>query len=39
MSRGVAVVGVGQSKQAKKREVTIAALVREAVDGRWPTPS
>ncbi|AMU29856.1 thiolase domain-containing protein [Mycobacteroides abscessus] len=33
MSRGVAVVGVGQSKQAKKREVTIAALVREAVDG------
>jgi acetyl-CoA C-acetyltransferase len=31
MSRRVAVVGIGQSRQAKRREVTIAALVREAV--------
>jgi acetyl-CoA C-acetyltransferase len=28
----VAVVGVGQSKQAKRREVTVAGLVRESVD-------
>jgi len=28
----VAVVGIGQSKQARKRKVTIGALVREAVD-------
>ncbi|MFE3444225.1 thiolase domain-containing protein [Nocardia sp. NPDC059180] len=27
-----AVIGIGQSKQAKKREVTIGALVRESVD-------
>ena len=32
MSGRVAVVGVGQGKQAKKRDVSIAALVREAVD-------
>lgn len=32
MSGSVAVIGVGQSKQAKRREVTIGALVREAVD-------
>ncbi|MET0133253.1 MAG: thiolase domain-containing protein [Kibdelosporangium sp.] len=31
MSRALAVVGIGQSKQAKRREVTIGALVREAV--------
>jgi acetyl-CoA C-acetyltransferase len=31
MSTRVAVTGIGQSKQAKRREVTIAALVREAV--------
>lgn len=31
MSSPVAVVGIGQSKQAKRREVTIGALVREAV--------
>lgn len=31
MSQRVAVTGIGQSKQAKRREVTIAALVREAV--------
>jgi acetyl-CoA C-acetyltransferase len=31
VSPRVAVVGVGQSKQAKQREVTIAALVRESV--------
>jgi acetyl-CoA C-acetyltransferase len=28
----LAVVGIGQSKQAKKRKVTIGAMVREAVD-------
>ncbi|EHR50703.1 acetyl-CoA acetyltransferase [Saccharomonospora marina XMU15] len=33
MSKALAVVGVGQSKQAKRREVTIAAMVREAVRG------
>jgi len=32
MSTALAVVGVGQSRQAKRREVTIGALVREAVD-------
>ncbi|MBF6327675.1 thiolase domain-containing protein [Nocardia transvalensis] len=31
MSESVAVVGIGQGKQAKRREVTIGALVREAV--------
>lgn len=31
MSRRVAVTGVGQSKQAKRREVSIGAMVREAV--------
>ncbi|WP_067838772.1 thiolase domain-containing protein [Nocardia lijiangensis] len=31
MSEPVAVVGIGQGKQAKRREVTIGALVREAV--------
>ncbi|GAA5127532.1 thiolase domain-containing protein [Haloechinothrix salitolerans] len=31
MSRGIAVTGVGQSKQAKRREVSIGAMVREAV--------
>jgi acetyl-CoA C-acetyltransferase len=31
MSRALAVVGIGQSKQAKRREVTIGAMVREAV--------
>lgn len=31
MSRRLAVVGVGQSKQAKQRKVTIAGLVRESV--------
>jgi acetyl-CoA C-acetyltransferase len=31
MNTRVAVTGIGQSKQAKRREVTIAALVREAV--------
>ncbi|AEF39387.1 thiolase domain-containing protein [Hoyosella subflava] len=31
MTSNLAVVGIGQSKQAKRREVTIGALVREAV--------
>jgi acetyl-CoA C-acetyltransferase len=31
MSIPLAVIGVGQSKQAKRREVTIGAMVREAV--------
>ncbi|WP_431969935.1 thiolase domain-containing protein [Nocardia sp. bgisy134] len=31
MSEPVAVIGIGQGKQAKRREVTIGALVREAV--------
>jgi len=31
MSRALAVVGIGQSKQAKRRAVTIGAMVREAV--------
>lgn len=31
MSAPIAVVGIGQGKQAKKREVTIAAMVHEAV--------
>jgi acetyl-CoA C-acetyltransferase len=31
MSTQLAVIGVGQSKQAKRREVTIGAMVREAV--------
>ncbi|MBP2330595.1 acetyl-CoA C-acetyltransferase [Kibdelosporangium banguiense] len=31
MSSALAVVGIGQSKQAKRREVTIGAMVREAV--------
>jgi acetyl-CoA C-acetyltransferase len=31
MSRALAVIGIGQSKQAKRREVTIGAMVREAV--------
>ncbi|MGV9822509.1 thiolase domain-containing protein [Nocardia xishanensis] len=31
MSAPVAVIGIGQGKQAKRREVTIGALVREAV--------
>jgi acetyl-CoA C-acetyltransferase len=31
MNQRVAVTGIGQSKQAKRRAVTIAALVREAV--------
>ncbi|WP_019930655.1 thiolase domain-containing protein [Nocardia sp. BMG111209] len=31
MGEPVAVIGVGQGKQAKRREVTIGALVREAV--------
>ncbi|WP_034269373.1 thiolase domain-containing protein [Haloechinothrix halophila] len=31
MSRNVAVTGVGQSKQAKRREVSIGGMVREAV--------
>ncbi|NIJ12565.1 acetyl-CoA C-acetyltransferase [Saccharomonospora amisosensis] len=33
MTKALAVVGVGQSKQAKRREVTIGAMVREAVRG------
>lgn len=33
MTTPLAVVGVGQGRQAKRREVTIGALVREAVDG------
>ncbi|MEV6344377.1 thiolase domain-containing protein [Actinoplanes sp. NPDC051851] len=32
MSEPLAVIGIGQSVQAKRREVTIGALVREAVD-------
>ncbi|MEU2256826.1 thiolase domain-containing protein [Nocardia xishanensis] len=31
MSAPVAIIGIGQGKQAKRREVTIGALVREAV--------
>ncbi|MFF0487581.1 thiolase domain-containing protein [Nocardia sp. NPDC004068] len=31
MAEPIAVVGIGQGKQAKRREVTIGALVREAV--------
>lgn len=33
MSADLAVIGIGQSKQAKRREVTIGAMVREAVAG------
>lgn len=33
MTKALAVVGIGQSKQAKRREVTIGAMVREAVRG------
>ncbi|WP_199435322.1 thiolase domain-containing protein [Qaidamihabitans albus] len=33
MTKALAVVGIGQSRQAKRREVTIGAMVREAVRG------